>query len=93
MDARLRHSERAVATPDGAGVVVMNLDTSELVVLEGVSAVLWDALAQGATVDEIVAGVIGREPDGRGIPPERIRADVAAFTSHLSRLGLLAETA
>ena len=90
MDARLRQSERAVATHDGDRVVVVHLDTSELVVLEGVSGLLWETLAPGATVDEAVDDVIGPTADGdRGGSRQRIRADVAAFASDLRGLGLL----
>ena len=94
MDARLRQSERAVATHDGDRVVVVHLDTSELVVLEGVSGLLWEALAPGETVDGVVDGVIGPAPDGdEGALRQRVRADVEEFASDLRRLGLLeAET-
>ena len=90
MDARIRQSERAVATLDGDDLVVVDLDTSELIVLGGTSRTLWECLAEGATIEELLDDVLGPQTDGDDLPArQRIRADVERFTAELGRLGLV----
>ncbi len=89
MGARVRRSDRAVTTRDGDRAVVANLDTSELVILEGVSRHLWEAFASAPMLSEVVDEACDAVGAAGGQAGERIRSDIERFARELSRLGLL----
>jgi hypothetical protein len=66
---------------------VVALDEREAVYLAANSAgaVLWRALADGTTHDQLVAGLVGEF----GIETDRASADVDAFLAELRERGLL----
>lgn len=84
---RVHVSDRVVATHDGDRIVVVNLDTSDLIALDGTARYLWEAIGareEGATVAELVAGVTA----DFGVDAETALADVAAFLRALAEAGL-----
>ncbi|MDN4616084.1 PqqD family protein [Leifsonia sp. F6_8S_P_1B] len=86
-DGRVRVSDRVVATHDGDRIVVVNLDTSDLIALDGTARYLWEAIGAregGATVDDLVAAVTA----DFGVEPGEALADVEAFLAALAQAGL-----
>jgi hypothetical protein len=66
-------------------VVVVDGDTSTYLAANPSGAVLWRALADGATEDALVALLV----DTYALERERAAADVAAFLDDLRRRGCL----
>ncbi len=70
-------------------VVVLDLDRSAYLALNGSAAVLWHGLAErpedGVDDDELVARLVGTY----GIPAERARVDVEQFLHESMSLGLV----
>jgi hypothetical protein len=84
---RIRASDRVVATHDGDRIVVVNLDTSDLIALDGPARYLWEAIGardEGATLEELVAEVTA----DFGVDAATARADVEAFLRALAEAGL-----
>lgn len=71
-----RNGDRILLLPSGA---------EEALLLEGVSAALWEALASPAHTDELVEP-LAEVFDGA---PERIEADLVAFLEQLHGRGVL----
>lgn len=70
-------------------VVVIALGTGTYYSLRTTAAHVWDSLAAGATVEQVVADLAGAHPDD----PERVDADVRAFVAQLLGEALLVEGA
>lgn len=68
-------------------IVALDLDSSNYLATNPSGALLWDALARGATREELVSKLVKTF----GIDPEVASADVDAFVAQLSDGGLLEE--
>ncbi len=66
-------------------IVVLDLASSVYLSIRGVGAVLWEALAEGATQEELTALVV----DGFEVDPETATADVAAYLADLRSRSLV----
>ena len=71
----------------GDDVVVLDLDGSVYLKLNGSGRFLWEQLADGSTEADLVAAL----SDRYGIDDDRARADVAAFLADARRRDLIAE--
>lgn len=69
----------------GGEVVVLDLDGSVYLKVNGAGRVLWELLADRCDPDELTAALAQRY----GIDAERAHTDVAAFLSELRRRDLL----
>jgi hypothetical protein len=69
----------------GDDVVVLDLDGSVYLKLNGSGRVLWERLASTSTEEELVSTLV----DTYGIDRERAATDVAAFLGDVRRRGLL----
>jgi hypothetical protein len=81
---RLRQEELEWREVEGE-LVAVDLRESRYLALNHTGQVLWTALAEGATPDELIERLVG----AFGIERVRATADVAAFTSELESRGLL----
>jgi hypothetical protein len=69
----------------GEDVVVLDLQGSVYLKLNGSGRVLWELLAEEATESELAAALVERY----AIEPDRASADVAEFVADLRRRRLL----
>jgi hypothetical protein len=69
----------------GDDVVVLDLEGSVYLRLNGSARLLWERLAQSSTEPELAAALV----DEYGIGAERAADDVGAFVADLRRRGLL----
>jgi Coenzyme PQQ synthesis protein D (PqqD) len=69
----------------GEEVVVLDLEGSVYLKLNGSGRVLWERLAASSTEPELIAALI----EEFGIDKDRASADVAAFVADLNRRKLL----
>ena len=86
MDRRFTVDERQIvheALEDE--VVIVNLDSGHYYMLEGTAPVIWQLLAGGASVEEVVQALGRRHPGDE----ERIGEAVVGFVDQLSGEGLL----
>jgi Coenzyme PQQ synthesis protein D (PqqD) len=83
---RLRNEDLAWRMVDDE-VVAVDLRTSTYLNTNGSGAVLWRALADGATNEELVARLV----EEFGIDPDRARADVDRFLEAARGRALLAD--
>jgi hypothetical protein len=74
------------AVVDEEGAVLLDLRRGKYFAMNGVAAEIWSGLEAGRSVPEIEAHLV-RTYDG--VPPETIRADVAAFVARLARESLV----
>ncbi len=81
---RLRQSELTWHAA-GEEVVVLDLNGSTYLKLNGSGRVLWEMLAESATEDELVAGLV----EHFAISEDRARADVDGFVSALHARNLI----
>lgn len=70
----------------GSDVVVLDLDGSVYLKLNGSGRVLWERLAEAASTEALVEALV----DQYGIDDERAEADVHEFLGELRRRCLLA---
>jgi Coenzyme PQQ synthesis protein D (PqqD) len=70
----------------GDELVVLELSTSTYLTLNGTAKHLWESLAAGATVAELVEMLAERYE----ITPERAQADAESFVTELTNRDLLA---
>ncbi len=73
----------------GDELVVLELSTSTYLTLNGTARHIWEALASGSTVDELVRAI----SDRYRVPIETARADVEAFLGDLEGRELLERAA
>jgi hypothetical protein len=78
-DARLRHSERAIAARVLDQTVILDLTADDYTRLNGTASDLWDQLAEPRTESELVDWLVA----AHGIAEQRARDDVGAFVSRL----------
>jgi len=86
-DRRFRAAERVAAKEVGGELVLLDLEDGSFFVARGTGPRVWDLVAGGASVEEIVRAVADRY----GKAPEEVRADVEAFVSELVERGFLIE--
>lgn len=67
-------------------VVVLDLEGSVYLRLNGSGRILWERLAAGASADDLVDALVDRY----GIDRERASSDVTSFVERLRTKGLLA---
>ncbi|MEE8202758.1 MAG: PqqD family protein [Alphaproteobacteria bacterium] len=68
-------------------LVVMNTRTQAVVALNGTARVVWEALAEGATHDDLVALFVEAFPD---TDPKALERDVADILARLEKAELVA---
>ena len=68
-------------------VIVLDLDGSVYLRLNGSGRVLWELLTEPRSADDLATALVDRF----GIDRERADADVADFVADLARRGLLAD--
>ena len=68
-------------------IVALDLDASVYLRANAAGALLWDALGEGATEEELVERLAARY---RRLPPDTAAADVRAFLAALESHSLLA---
>ncbi len=66
-------------------VVVLDAERSSYLAINAAGTLLWRAIADGCTTDDLVEVLVGRY----GIDPEQAVADVGRFVDELTRRGLL----
>lgn len=71
----------------GDDVVVLDLDGSVYLKLNGSGRLLWELLASTATEDDLVTALV----DTYGIDQDRAATDVVGFLAELRRRGLVAD--
>lgn len=82
LTTRVRQAERTAArTIEGKAVLVV-IDEKKLHVLNGVGTCVWD-LADGRTLEEVIAGVVTRY----AVTAENAERDVRAFVEELRSVG------
>ena len=69
--------------------VLLHLDTAAYHGMNSTGALIWTSIGEGATFEDLVAGVRRALDD----PPARLEEDVAAFVESLVERDLLAVTA
>lgn len=69
----------------GGEVIVLDLERSHYVNLNGPAALLWRQIADGALVPQLIAELVAAFDVG----PERARSDTLALLTDLRELGLL----
>ncbi len=69
----------------GDELVILELSTSTYLTLNGSAKHIWESLAGGVTIDEVVEMLVGRY----GITAKQARADAEAFISDLDDRQLL----
>jgi hypothetical protein len=85
-DSRLRLRDGDLDWREVEGeVVVLDLRESRYLAINRTGQVLWEALAKGATNDELIERLV----EAGGIERARAAADVDAFTAELDSRGLL----
>ncbi|WP_237198679.1 PqqD family protein [Rothia nasimurium] len=72
------------AIADNASYVA-NLNTSEIAVLNGPSAVIWEILEEATTTEAIIAEIT----DIYGVPRETVAESVFSFLDSLEQQGLI----
>lgn len=86
IDHRLRTSGLTWHTV-GSDLIILDLDGSVYMKLNGSACVLWETLAEPAGLDELAAVLVAQY----GIDDERARADARQFLDDLRTRGLLDE--
>jgi hypothetical protein len=86
MGSSTRTEPHVQAVVDEEGAVLLDLKRGKYFAMNGVAAEIWSGLEAGRTVPQIEADLL-RTYDG--VPPETIRADVAAFVAQLARESLV----
>lgn len=86
-DQFIKHSERAVfrELAENEGGVLLHLDTGAYHGLNSTGTLIWNLVADGATLGEVVNGLRAHLGDG----PEDLQSDVAAFVDDLAQRDLL----
>ncbi len=74
---------------DGRAVLV-DPSGSELITLNPVGSMIWDALAEPTDVDAIADRLL---PEFEDVTHEQLHGDIVAFVEELNELGLLATEA
>jgi len=69
----------------GDELVVLELSSSTYLTLNGTAKNIWEGLADGATIETLVEGLVARY----GISADRARTDVDSFIAELTARDLL----
>lgn len=85
MTRRFRQGGRVDHETLADDLILMNRDSHAVVVLNATGRLVWDALAEGATLDDLVGLFLAGAP---GAPPGEVRRDVAAALDRLFEAGL-----
>jgi len=86
-DGPLAHNKRTIfrKMEDGAGGVLLHLDSGEYRRLNEMGAMIWSLLEEGPTREELIAELRNRVED----PPADLPDQVDVFLAALSERGLL----
>ena len=86
-DVMIRPNPRAVYRDlaDGAGGVVLHLDTAAYHGVNAFGAHVWSSLGDGGTVSDLIAGIRGSV---EGVP-DGVEDEVGGFLSELHERGLV----
>lgn len=90
MTERYRRIAEIDEEPFYDDLVVMNTATQAVVALNGAARIVWDALAEGASLDELVDLFAEAFP---GADRATLEADARALLARLGEAGLLAPVA
>lgn len=84
--SRLRPNEKEIAAKvlDGEAIII-NLSNGVYYSMDKVGGVLWEMIAEGRSVEEMVAAIIGRYQ----VPPEQAHVDVERLAAELIQENLV----
>ncbi len=85
MSARYRRAQRWDQETLATDLILMNPDSHAVVVLNATGALVWDAIAEGASLDDVVGLFHAAAPD---VPTDRVCADIADTLDRLVAAGL-----
>jgi hypothetical protein len=86
-DRRFRTADRVAAKEVGGELVLLDLEDGSFLVAKGTGPRVWDLVASGEGVQEIIRTVAARY----GKSPEEVRVDVEEFVDGLIERGFLVE--
>jgi hypothetical protein len=86
-DRRFRAADRVAAKEVGGELVLLDLEDGSFLVARGTGPRVWDLVASGAGIEEIIRTVAARY----GKSPEGVRVDVEQFVEDLVERGFLVE--
>jgi len=92
----MSEAKRYQANPDvscrpegpGEGAILFNPDTDAVIVINPVGLLIWEALDQPHTPDEIVVYLMAQCED---VPADQVHADLASFLGSLQPGGFISE--
>ena len=84
-ERRIRQNPQVVSSRLGEAGVLVHLETNRIFELNPTGVRIWELAADGRTVAEIEE-MLRREFD---VPADRLRSELAALVSELSREGLI----
>jgi len=82
---KLTPNPAVVSQPTKDGAVLLEMTTGDCFELNQVGAEIWDALAKGETLGQVIGTVASRY----GLPASTIEADARSLTDDLLKKGLL----
>ncbi|MEX2647528.1 MAG: PqqD family protein [Alphaproteobacteria bacterium] len=85
MTPRYRRAQRWDQETLATDLILMNPDSHAVVVLNATGALVWDAIAEGASLDDVASLFHAAAP---GVATDRVRADIADTLDRLVAAGL-----
>ena len=86
MTGAYRRADGVLSEVIGDKAALVNPEGTELLTLNPVGTLVWEALPEAGNIDELVARVTGACGDA---PADQVAADVSAFLAELRDLGLV----
>ena len=86
MAGAYRRADGVLSEVIGDRAALVNPDGTELLTLNPVGTLVWEALPDAGSVDELVARVTAACEE---VPAAQVAGDVSAFLDELRRLGLV----
>lgn len=81
-----RLTERVSAREVEGELILLDLDDGDFFVARGTSPRIWELIADGSAIDDVIEQVCARYPD---VPSDDVRRDVGAFVEDLVSRGFL----
>ena len=81
-----RRADGVLSEMIGEKAALVNPEGTELLTLNAVGTIVWEALPEAREIDELVARVRAACDD---VPDGQVAADVSSFLAELHRLGLV----
>ena len=86
MNTVYQRNSRIESAPFETESILFHPETKQFMKLNGTTALIWNRLEGGATIDEVVATVCRHF---RGVSEEQAREDAGAALDEMSKLGLV----